>query len=55
MSLLRLSLVVAALTVSVVLALTNPTIDEYLVFVQAELTKALDQWISLRPNGRERW
>lgn len=43
MSLLRLSLVVAALAVSVVLALTNPTTDQYLSFVQAELAKAMDR------------
>ena len=43
MSLLRLSLVVTALAASVVLALTNPTTDQYLSFVQAELTKALDR------------
>ena len=43
MSLLRLSLVVTALAVSVVLALTNPTTDQYLSFVQAELTKAMDR------------
>lgn len=43
MSLLRLSLVVAVLAVSVVLALTNPTTDQYLVFVQSELTKAMDR------------
>jgi len=41
MSLLRLSLVVIVLAVSVVLALTNPTTDQYLSFVQAELTNAL--------------
>jgi hypothetical protein len=43
MSLIRLSLVVAALAMSVVLALTNPTTDQYLGFVQAELTKAVDR------------
>ncbi|HEY6639200.1 MAG TPA: DUF4359 domain-containing protein [Nitrospiraceae bacterium] len=43
MSLLRLSLVVVALAVSVVLALTNPTTDQYLGFVQGELTKAIDR------------
>ena len=43
MSLLRLSLVVSALAASVVLALTNPTTDQYLSFVQAELTKAMDR------------
>lgn len=43
MSLLRLSLVVTVLALSVVLALTNPTMDQYLGFVQAELTKAMDR------------
>ncbi|MGH7182946.1 MAG: DUF4359 domain-containing protein [Nitrospiraceae bacterium] len=43
MSLLRLSLVVAALAVSVVLALTNPTTEQYLVFIQAKLAKAIDR------------
>ena len=43
MSLLRLSLIVAVLAVSVALALTNPTTDQYLGFVQAELTKAIDR------------
>jgi hypothetical protein len=43
MSLLRLSLVVTVLAVTVVLALTNPTMDQYLIFVQAELTKAMDR------------
>ena len=43
MSLLRLSLVVAVLAVCVVLALMNPTTDQYLGFVQAELTKAMDR------------
>lgn len=43
MSLLRLSLVVTVLAVSVILALTNPTTDQYLVFVQSELTKVMDR------------
>jgi hypothetical protein len=43
MSLLRLSLVVMALAVSVLLALTNPTTDQYLGFVQGELAKAMDR------------
>ncbi len=43
MSLLRLSLVATVLAVSVLLALTNPTTDQYLGFVQAELTKAIDR------------
>lgn len=41
MSLLRLSLLVTVLAVSVLLAQTNPTTDQYLSFVQAELTKAI--------------
>jgi len=36
--------------VSVVLALTNPTIDEYLDFVQVELTKALDRMDQSTPE-----
>ncbi len=43
MSLLRLSLVVAILAANVVLALTNPTTDQYLNFIQVELTKAMDR------------
>ena len=50
MSLLRLSLVVAVLAVSVVLALMNPTMDQYLGFVQAELTKAMDRMDQSTPE-----
>jgi Domain of unknown function (DUF4359) len=50
MSLLRLSLVVTALAVSVVLALMNPTMDQYLSFVQAELTKAMDRMDQSTPE-----
>ena len=50
MSLLRLSLVVAVLAVSVVLALTNPTTEQYLVFVQSELTKAMDRMDQSTPE-----
>ena len=50
MSLLRLSLIVVMLTVSVVLALTNPTIDQYLGFVQGELTKAMDRMDQSTPE-----
>ena len=50
MSLLRLSLVATALAVSVVLALTNPTTDQYLGFVQAELTKAVDRMDQSTPE-----
>jgi hypothetical protein len=50
MSLLRLSLVVAVLAVSVVLALMNPTTDQYLGFVQVELTKAMDRMDQSTPE-----
>jgi hypothetical protein len=50
MSLLRMSLVVTALAVSVALALTNPTTDQYLGFVQAELVKALDRMDQSTPE-----
>jgi hypothetical protein len=50
MSLLRLSLLVTALAVSVVLALTNPTMDQYLRFLQAELTNAMDRMDQSTPE-----
>lgn len=50
MSLLRLSLVVMALAVCVVLALTNPTTDQYLGFLQAELAKAMDRMDQSTPE-----
>ena len=50
MSLIRLSLLVTALAVSVVLALTNPTTDQYLGFMQAELTRAVDRMDQSTPE-----
>lgn len=50
MSLPRLSLIVVMLTVSVVLALTNPTFDQYLGFVQGELSKAMDRMDQSTPE-----
>ncbi|MEK6761720.1 MAG: DUF4359 domain-containing protein [Nitrospirota bacterium] len=50
MSLLRLSLIVAVLAVSIVLALMNPTTDHYLGFLQAELTKAIDRMDQSTPQ-----
>jgi len=50
MSLLRLSLIVAALAISVVLALTNPTVDQYLAFVEGELAKAMDRMDQSTPE-----
>jgi hypothetical protein len=45
-----MSLVVTALAVSVALALTNPTTDQYLAFVQAELAKAMDRMDQSTPE-----
>jgi hypothetical protein len=50
MSLLRLILLVVVLAVSVVLAQTNPTTDHYLIFVQAELAKAMDRMDQSTPE-----
>ena len=50
MSLLRLSLVVVVLAVSVVLVLMNPTMDQYLAFVRAELAKAMDRMDQSTPQ-----
>jgi len=50
MSLLRLSLVVTVLAVTVVLVLTNPTTEQYLGFVEAELTKAMDRMDQSTPE-----
>ena len=43
MTVLRLILLVAFLSLCIGLALTNPTMDDYLRFVEAELGKALDR------------
>lgn len=50
MSLLHLILLVAVLTASVVLAQTNPTTEHYLIFVQAELAKAVDRMDQSTPE-----
>ena len=50
MSHLHLSLVVVALAISVLLALTNPTTDQYLGFVQAELGRAIDRMDQSTPR-----
>src|SRR5262245_19925612 len=50
MSHLHLRLVVVALALSVLLALTNPTTDQYLGFVQAELGKAIDRMDQSTPQ-----
>lgn len=43
MSLLRLSMVVIALVGAIGLALSNPTMDDYLRFVEQELSHAMDR------------
>jgi Domain of unknown function (DUF4359) len=50
MSILRLSMLVTALAVNVVLALTNPTTDQYLGFVQGELARAIDRMDQSTPE-----
>jgi hypothetical protein len=50
MSLLRLILIVVVLATSIVLTLTNPTTDQYLSFVQVELTKAMDRMDQSTPE-----
>jgi len=50
MSLFRLMLIVVVLAMSVLLALTNPTTDQYLSFVQTEFTKALDRMDQSTPE-----
>jgi hypothetical protein len=49
-SLLRLSLLVTTLSLCVGLALFNPTTEEYLAFVEAELGKALDRSDQTQPS-----
>ena len=53
MSLLRLSVIVVVLAVLVGLACSNPTMDDYLRFVEQELTKAIDRMDQGTPT-RER-
>jgi Domain of unknown function (DUF4359) len=43
MNLFRLSVIVVALAIAIGLALSNPTMDDYLRFVEQELTKAIDR------------
>ena len=53
MSMFRLSLLVATLSACIVLALFNPTMEDYLAFVEAELAKAIEQSDQSQPS-RER-
>ena len=53
MSLIRLLCLVIGLSIAVVLALTNPTTDQYLAFIQSELSQAIEHMDPSTPE-RER-
>jgi len=53
MSLVRLLCLVIGLSIAVVLALTNPTTDQYLAFIQSELSQAIEHMDPSTPE-RER-
>ena len=53
MSLVRLVCLVIGLSIAVVLALTNPTTDQYLAFIQSELSQAIEHMDPSTPE-RER-
>ena len=53
MSLIRLVCLVIGLSIAVVLALTNPTTDQYLAFIQSELSQAIEHMDPSTPE-RER-
>jgi len=53
MNLLQLSCLVIGLSAAIVLALTNPTTEQYLSFVQSELSLAIERMDSSTPE-RER-
>lgn len=54
MKLWPLILLVTTLAASVALALTNPSLDDYVAFVETELGKALDRHESSATHARER-
>lgn len=53
MSFVRLLCLVIGLSIAVVLALTNPTTDQYLAFIQSELSQAIEHMDPSTPE-RER-
>jgi hypothetical protein len=55
MSLLRLSILVAVLGTAVGLALSNPTMDDYLQFVELELGKAIDRMDQSTPAREQQF
>ena len=55
MSLFRLSVVVGILVVAVGLAWSNPTMDDYLSFVERELGKAIDRMDQGTPTREQQF
>jgi hypothetical protein len=55
MSLLRLSVIVVALAGAVGLALSNPTMDDYLRFIEQELSKAIDRMDQGTPTREQQF
>ncbi|MDK2745060.1 MAG: DUF4359 domain-containing protein [Nitrospira sp.] len=55
MSLLRLSMLVVALTGAVGLAWSNPTMDDYLRFIEQELGKAVDRMDQRTPTREQQF
>ena len=55
MSLFRLSVLVVALAGAIGLALSNPTMDDYLRFVEQELSKAIDQMDKGAPTREQQF
>jgi hypothetical protein len=55
MSLFRLSVIVVALAGAIGLALSNPTMDDYLRFVEQELSKAIDRMDKGSPTREQQF
>jgi hypothetical protein len=55
MSLLRLSVIVVALAGAIGLALSNPTMDDYLRFIEQELSKAIDRMDQGTPTREQQF
>ena len=55
MSLLRLSVIVVVLAGAIGLALSNPTMDDYLRFIEQELSKAIDRMDQGTPTREQQF
>jgi len=55
MSLVRLAVVVVVLAGAVGLAISNPTMDDYLWFIEQELSKALDRMDQSTPTREQQF